>query len=199
MPKNDPHRCAWAKGPLMEQYHDTEWGLATRDEQQLYEMLLLEAFQAGLSWYVVLSKRENFRAAFDQFDPHKIAAYGEDKILQLLGDPGIIRSRRKIEGAIRNAQCFLDIQQELGSFANYLYSFTDGQVIVNTDDAFLTHTELSDTMAKDMKKRGFKFMGTVTLYSYLQAVGLVNDHEVGCFCYSSSGAPAPETLVRAKP
>lgn len=188
MNRSDPlQRCAWAKGELMERYHDTEWGVPTRQDQRLYEMLLLEAFQAGLSWYVVLKKREAFRSAFDGFDPLRIAAYGEEKIQELLQNEGIIRSRRKIQGAIANAQCFLRVQQEFGSFAAYLYSFTDGQTLTNTTDAFPTHTELSDRMAKDMKKRGFHYMGSVTLYSYLQAVGLVNDHETGCFCYPQPG------------
>lgn len=187
MPNNETTpRCAWAKGDLMERYHDTEWGVPTRDEQKLYEMFLLEAFQAGLSWYVVLKKRENFRAAFDGFDPNKIAQYDEDKIQSLLQDAGIIRARRKIEGAIQNARCFLDIQKEFGTFANYLYSFTGGQTIVNTTDQFTTTTELSDRMAMDMKKRGMRFMGSVTLYSYLQAVGVVNDHEVGCVCHAGA-------------
>lgn len=181
------NRCGWAKGALMERYHDEEWGVQTRDDEKLYEMLLLEAFQAGLSWYIILKKRENFRKAFDGFDPHKIALYGEDKITALLADEGIIRCRRKIEGAIVNAGCFLAIQREFGSFANYLYSFTDGSPVLNTTDEFTTTTELSDRMARDMKKRGMKYMGSVTLYSYLQAVGVVNDHETGCFCHPCHG------------
>lgn len=176
------HRCAWAQGPLMEHYHDNEWGVPSRDDQHLYEMLLLEAFQAGLSWYVILKKRENFRAAFSGFDATQIAAYGEDKIQALLQDAGIVRCRRKIEGAIRNAQCYLAIQQEFGTFAAYLYSFTDGKTILRSTEEIPTTTPLSDRMAKDMKKRGMKYMGSVTLYSYLQAVGLVNDHDPDCFC-----------------
>ncbi len=180
-------RCAWAKGELMERYHDTEWGVPTKDDQILYEFLLLEAFQAGLSWFVVLSKRENFRKAFDGFDAEKIAQYGESKLESLLQDPGIIRSRAKMEGAIQNARCYLAIQKEFGSFAAYLYSFTGGKTVTNTTDQFTTTTPLSDAMAKDMKKRGMKYMGSVTLYSYLQAIGLVNDHETGCFCYQQKG------------
>ncbi len=183
MPKSEPRRCAWAKGDLMERYHDTEWGVPTRDDAVLYEFLLLEAFQAGLSWYVVLKKRENFRAAFDGFDPHKIAAYDDAKVAALLTDPGIIRSRLKILGAIQNARCFLAIQQEFGSFAAYLYSFTDGHTVKSTTNEPLTHSPLSDRMAGDLKKRGMRYMGSVTLYSYLQAIGVVNDHETGCMCY----------------
>lgn len=183
MASRDPIRCAWVKGGLMEAYHDTEWGVPTRDDQRLYEMLLLEAFQAGLSWYIVLKKREAFRAAFDGFDPNKIAAYSEAKIETLLQDEGIIRCRRKIIGAIANARCFLETRKEFGSFAHYLYSFTDGKTVTNTTDEVVSRSDLSDRMAKDMKKRGFHYMGSVTLYSYLQAVGVVNDHETGCFCY----------------
>lgn len=163
----------------MERYHDEEWGVRTLDEQKLYEMLFLEAFQAGLSWRVVLSKRENFRRAFDGFQAHKIAAYGEAKVEELLKDPGIIRCRAKIEGAIVNARCFLEIQREYGSFASYLYSFTG--VIQNLTGETLTTSPLSDAISADLRGRGMKYMGSVTVYSYLQAVGVVNDHEPGCF------------------
>ena len=174
-------RCSWAKGALMERYHDEEWGVPTRDEQKLYEMLLLEAFQAGLSWYVVLSKRENFRRAFDGFDAHKIAAYDENKIAQLLSDPGLIRCRRKIEGAVVNARIFLEIQREFGSFRDYLYSFTGGEIITNESGEVITTSPVSDALSRDLRKRGMKYMGSVTVYSYLQAVGVVNDHEPQCF------------------
>lgn len=177
------HRCAWARGEEMQRYHDTLWGAPTTDDALLYEFLLLEAFQAGLSWAIILKKRENFRKAFDGFDPVKIAAYGEEKIQSLLQDPGIIRSRGKIRGAIGNARCFLEIQKEFGSFAKYLYSFTGGQTVTNTTDEFATATALSDALAGNLKKRGMAYMGSVTLYSYLQAVGVVNDHETMCFCY----------------
>jgi len=176
-------RCAWAKGGLMERYHDEEWGVPIRDDQKLYEMLLLEAFQAGLSWYVVLSKRENFRRAFDGFDAHKIAAYGEDKIEALLVDEGLIRCKRKITGAITNARVFLEIQQTFGSFAGYLDSFTGGKIIVNDTGAFRTTSPLSDAVSRDLRKRGMKYMGSVTVYSYLQAVGVINDHEPQCFMH----------------
>lgn len=180
---DDTPRCAWARGELMQRYHDAEWGAPTRDDKKLYEMLLLEAFQAGLSWYVVLSKRENFRRAFDGFDPHKIAAYGDAKIAELLQDGGIVRCRRKIEGAVANARCFLEIQREFGSFADYLYGFTDGQPIVCTDGEVRATSPLSDAISRDLKRRGMKYMGSVTVYSYLQAVGVVNDHEPGCFLH----------------
>ena len=180
--QQDKPRCTWAKGPLMQAYHDTEWGVPTRSEERLYEMLLLEAFQAGLSWHVILSKRENFRRAFDGFDPHKIAAYDEAKIARLLGDAGIVRCRRKIEAAVVNARCFLEIQRQFGSFANYLYSFA-GDEPQPSGDEVRTTSLLSDAISLDLKRRGMRYMGSVTVYSYLQAVGVVNDHEPGCFLY----------------
>lgn len=176
-------RCRWARGEQMQAYHDQEWGIATRDDRKLYEMLLLEAFQAGLSWQVVLSKRENFRQAFDQFDPHKIAAYDAQKVDLLVQDAGLIRCRRKMEAAIVNARCFLQIQQEFGTFADYLYSFTGGQVMVNTTGEVRTTSPVSDALSKDLRKRGMKYMGSVTVYSYLQAVGVINDHEPECFLH----------------
>ena len=176
-------RCRWARGELLEAYHDQEWGVPTRDDAKLYEMLLLEAFQAGLSWQVVLSKRENFRRAFDGFDPQKIAAYGAEKVDLLMQDAGLIRCRKKIEGAIANARCFLQIRQEFGSFADYLYSFTDGQVIINTSGEMLTTSPVSDALLRDLRKRGMKYMGSVTVYSYLQAVGVINDHEPQCYLH----------------
>lgn len=174
-------RCGWARGELLERYHDTEWGVPTRDEGRLYEMLLLEAFQAGLSWQVVLSKRDNFRRAFDGFDAHKIALYGEAKVEQLLSDAGLIRCRRKIEAAIVNARCFLDIQREFGSFAAYLDTFTG--IDENRTGQARTTSPVSDALSADLRRRGMKYMGSVTVYSYLQAVGWVNDHEPGCFMH----------------
>ena len=174
-------RCSWAKGELMIRYHDEEWGVPVTDDQKLYEMLLLEAFQAGLSWQVVLSKRENFRRAFDGFDACRIACYGEEKIQSLLQDPGLIRCRRKIEGAIVNARCFLAIQREFGSFGRYLHRFTGGKILQNTTGEVITTSPVSDVLSRDLRKRGMKYMGSVTVYSYLQAVGIVNDHEPGCF------------------
>lgn len=174
-------RCRWAKGELMIRYHDEEWGVPLKDDQKLYEMLLLEAFQAGLSWHVVLSKRENFRQAFDGFDVHKIACYSEEKLQSLLQDSGLIRCRKKIEAAIINARCFLAIQQEFGSFTSYLDCFTGGKILQNETGEVITTSPVSDALARDLRKRGMKYMGSVTVYSYLQAVGMVNDHEPGCF------------------
>ena len=178
-----PCRCSWARGALMEHYHDEEWGVPVRDEAKLYEMLLLEAFQAGLSWHVVLSKRENFRRAFDGFDPTRIAAYGEEKIAALLEDSGLIRCRRKMEAAICNARVYLTITETFGSFAAYLDSFTGGRTIINQTGDVITTSPLSDAISRDLKKRGMKYMGSVTVYSYLQAVGVVNDHEPQCFMH----------------
>lgn len=165
----------------MERYHDEEWGVPTRDEQKLYEMLLLEAFQAGLSWYVVLSKRENFRRAFDGFDARKIAAYDEKKIDALVQDEGLIRCRRKMAGAVNNAQVYLRIAAEFGSFAAYLDTFSGGKITVSQTDEARTTSPLSDALSKDLRRRGMEYMGSVTVYSYLQAVGIVNDHERTCF------------------
>lgn len=176
-------RCSWAKGELLERYHDDEWGVPVRNEQKLYELLLLEAFQAGLSWYVVLSKREHFREAFDGFDAHKIAAYDEAKIDELMHNEKLIRCRRKMIGAVNNAQVYLRIVEEFGSFQAYLDSFTSGQIIANPAGEILTTSPLSDAISKDLRKRGMKYMGSVTVYSYLQAIGVVNDHEKDCFMH----------------
>lgn len=181
----DKQRCSWAKGKLMERYHDEEWGKYTCDEHQLFEMLILEAFQAGLSWYVVLKKRENFRQAFDGFDAHKMAAYGQDKIDELVRNDGLIRCRRKLGAAVTNAQVYLRIVEEFGSFAAYLDSFTGGKIIRSEAALPVTTSPLSDAISKDLRKRGMKYMGSVTVYSYLQAVGIVDDHEGQCFCHSS--------------
>lgn len=179
------HRCSWAKGPLMEAYHDNEWGRPTRDEQKLYEMLLLEAFQAGLSWYVVWSKRDAFLRAFDGFDAHKIAAYGQDKIDALMKAEGIIHCRRKIEAAVGNARVFLEIERQYGSFSSYLYAFTPkGIPVANREKQPCVTSPLSDAISADLRRRGMKYMGSVTVYSYLQAVGVVNDHEPGCFLHA---------------
>ncbi|MEG1888772.1 MAG: GNAT family N-acetyltransferase [Lachnospiraceae bacterium] len=176
-------RCAWVdeKSELYTAYHDNEWGVPIFDDGKLYEMFLLECFQAGLSWITILKKRESFRMAFDGFDVQLIAQYGAEKVDRLLSDASIIRSRGKISAAICNAKIVLEIQKEFGSFSSYLWGFTDGSVIKNTSDAIATHTDLSDRMSLDMKKRGMKYVGSVTIYSFLQAVGIVNDHETGCF------------------
>lgn len=178
-------RCKWVdlKSDLYIKYHDTEWGAATYDDETLYEMLILESFQAGLSWITILKKREDFRTAFDFFDCEKVASYGESKIEELMQNEKIIRCRRKIEAAISNSRIFLNIQKEYGSFSKYIWSFTDGKVIKNEEDAFQTTSPLSDRVSRDLKKRGMKYVGSIIIYSYLQAIGVINDHEKACFCY----------------
>lgn len=181
-------RCFWVdeSSDLYVKYHDEEWGVPVYDDQKLYEMFLLETFQAGLSWITVLKKREAFREAFDGFDWKKVALYEEDKINAMMENPFIIRNRKKLEAAVKNTRIFLEIQKEFGSFSNYLWGFTDGKIIVNQDDNFSVKTDLSDQISKDMKKRGMSFVGSVTIYSYLQAIGIVNDHELSCFCRKQS-------------
>lgn len=178
-------RCRWAD-PVSElylAYHDQEWGRPEHDDQKLFEMLILEGFQAGLSWITILKKREAFRKAFDGFDPTIVTGYGPEKLEDLMADSGIVCNRRKIEAAVTNAAAFLEIQKEFGSFDRYLWGFTQGQVILNTDDQVRASSELSDRISADLKRRGMKFVGTVIIYSFLQAVGVVNDHETGCWCY----------------
>ena len=179
------NRCRWADpaSELYIAYHDQEWGVPEHDDRKLFEMLILEGFQAGLSWITILKKREAFRKAFDNFDPTIVAGYGPEKMEVLMADPGIVRNRRKIDAAVTNAAAFLEIQKEFGSFDRYLWSFTDGQVILNTDDQVRASSELSDRISKDLKRRGMKFVGTVIIYSFLQAVGVVNDHETCCWRY----------------
>ena len=174
-------RCFWVNmdNPLYVLYHDDEWGVPKYDDQELYELLILEMFQAGLSWETILNKRDNFRKAFDNFDWSKIVNYDEDKINELMQDKGIIRNRRKIEAAINNTKIFMDIQKEYGSFAKYIWSFTNNQVIIT--DSKVVSNELSDTISKELRKRGMKFVGTVIVYSYLQAIGVINSHEPVCF------------------
>ena len=174
-------RCFWVNmdNPLYVLYHDNEWGVPKYDDYELYELLILEMFQAGLSWETILNKRDNFRKAFDNFDWNKIVNYDEDKINELMQDKGIIRNRRKIEAAINNTKIFMDIQKEYGSFAKYIWSFTNNQVIIT--DSKVVSNELSDTISKELRKRGMKFVGTVIVYSYLQAIGVINSHEPVCF------------------
>ncbi len=183
----EKHRCGWCIGdPLYEAYHDQEWGVRVTGDQKLFEFLLLETFQAGLSWITILRKRENFRNAFDGFDPRKIAGYGPDKIEALLGDPGIVRNRLKIKGSIANARAFLAIQEEFGSFSNYYWGFTSGEQIRNRWKDYRqapAKTELSDRISADLKKRGFTFVGSTIVYAMMQATGMVNDHEIHCFRY----------------
>ena len=179
------NRCRWADptSDLYLAYHDQEWGRPEHDDRKLFEMLILEGFQAGLSWITILKKREAFRQAFDNFDPVLVAEYSPEKLETLMSNPGIVRNRRKIEASVQNAKVFLEVQKEFGSFDRYLWGFTQGQVILNTDDVVRASTELSDRISKDLKRRGMKFVGTVIIDSFLQAVGVVNDHETGCWCY----------------
>lgn len=180
-------RCGWCKGDkLYEAYHDQEWGVPLYDDRQLFEFLILETFQAGLSWITILRKRENFRAAFDNFDYHKIANYSEGKIDKLMSDPGIIRNSLKIKASVSNAQAFQQIQQEHGSFSKYIWSFVDGCPIQNDLKNYRdapAQTELSQKISKDLKKKGFKFVGPTVVYAHMQATGMVNDHEVTCHRY----------------
>lgn len=184
-------RCGWCEGDtLYEAYHDQEWGNPVRDDETLFEFLLLETFQAGLSWITILRKRENFRKAFDNFDYRKIAQYGEAKYEALLLDAGIIRNKLKIKAAISNAQAFIKIQEEFGSFSHYYWDWTQGEPIVNSFDKLSdipATTPLSDALSKDLKKRGFKFVGSTVIYAHMQATGMVNDHILGCHRYPVNG------------
>ncbi|MBD5450863.1 MAG: DNA-3-methyladenine glycosylase I [Lachnospiraceae bacterium] len=173
-------RCVWAnpKNELYIKYHDEEWGQPVHDDHRLFEMLILESFQAGLSWECVLNKREAFRQAFDGFDLNKVCAYDEEKMEALRQDEGIIRNRLKIKAAVRNAKIFRDIAAEYGSFSDYLWGYTNGQVVYENDKV---SSPLSDKISKDLKKRGMTFVGTTIIYSYLQAVGVIYSHEDGCF------------------
>ena len=180
-------RCRWAdpSSALYLAYHDQEWGVPEHDDRKLFEMLILEGFQAGLSWITILKKREAFRWAFDGFDPAVVAEYGPEKLEALCADPSIVRNRRKIQSAVQNAKVFLEIQREFGSFDRYLWGFTQGQIVWNTDDQPRASSPLSDQISKDLKRRGMKFVGSVIIYSVLQAVGVVNDHETGCWRYGA--------------
>jgi DNA-3-methyladenine glycosylase I len=164
MKKHELKRCAWARNPLAIAYHDREWGVPVRDDQILFEFLILEGAQAGLSWDTILAKRENYRKAFDRFDPRKVARYGAAKKRELLGNAGIVRNRAKIESAVLNARAFLEVQDEFGTFSAYLWRFTD-----------------AGALSKDLKRRGFKFVGPTIMYAFMQAVGMVNDHSRDCF------------------
>lgn len=178
-------RCFWVdeNSQIYKDYHDNEWGVPKYNDHELFELLILEGFQAGLSWITVLKKREAFRSAFDNFDVKKVANYDEKKIEKLLQNEKIIRSRSKINSAILNAKIFIEIQKEFGSFSKYIWGYTDGKIIKNKDNKFEVSTPLSDKISKDLKKRGMKYVGTVIIYSYLQSVGIVNDHETTCFKY----------------
>lgn len=178
-------RCDWCgNDPLYIKYHDEEWGVPKKDDRELFEIFLLETFQAGLSWITILRKRENFRKAFDGFNYKKIAGYDENKINSLLADEGIVRNRLKIKAAINNAQKFIEIQDEFGSFSNYIWGFVNHEPILNRPKSLKevpATTEISDRLSKDLKKRGFKFVGSTIVYAFMQAAGLVDDHLEGCF------------------
>lgn len=177
-------RCRWCnlKNPVYVKYHDEEWGKPLYDDKKLCELLILECFQAGLSWECVLNKREAFRAAFDDFDINKVICYGEEKREALMQNPGIIRNRLKIKAAVMNSVIFRDIQREFGSFSNYIWSFT-GHQVVREEYTERTTSPLSDTISKDLKRRGMTFVGSTIIYSYLQAIGVINGHSGDCFCY----------------
>lgn len=185
MNKSDMTRCHWCNtnSPLYVAYHDTEWGVPVHDDRKLFEMLLLESFQAGLSWECILNKREAFRKAFDGFNYNKVAEYDGPKLAALQQDKGIIRNRLKISAAVGNAKAFINIQNEYGSFDKYVWSFTDGKTIVECNK---TSSSLSDCLSKDLQKRGMKFVGTTIIYSFLQAIGIINSHEEGCWLYRYS-------------
>ncbi len=182
-------RCDWAKNDLAIRYHDTEWGVPLHDDRKLFEFLILEGAQAGLSWDTILRKRENYRAAFDNFDAQKIALYDDAKCTELLQNEGIIRNRLKIASAVRNAKCYLQTVEEFGSFDKYIWSFVDGKPIINSWENIKqvpASTEISDALSKDLKKRGFNFVGSTIMYAFMQACGLVNDHLVSCFRYNET-------------
>jgi DNA-3-methyladenine glycosylase I len=180
-------RCTWAgTDPIYIKYHDTEWGIPLHDDRKLFEFLVLDGFQAGLSWITILKKRSNYRKAFDQFDPEKIAGYNLHKVKALLSDKGIVRNKLKIEAALQNANAFLVVQKEFGSFNDYIWQFTGGKTIKNawkTLAEIPAQTSVSASMSKDLKKRGFKFVGPKICYAFMQAAGMVNDHVVDCFRY----------------
>jgi DNA-3-methyladenine glycosylase I len=183
-------KCGWAKKPLDIEYHDTEWGVPVHDDTQLFEYLVLDAFQAGLSWSTILNKRENFRKAFDNFDYKKISNYTQEKIDELIQDKSIVRNKLKINSTVKNAKAFIKVQQEFGSFDKYIWSFTGGKTITNNwkelNEIPATSKE-SDAMSKDLKKRGFTFVGSTICYAFMQAAGMVNDHLTHCFRHKEVG------------
>jgi DNA-3-methyladenine glycosylase I len=201
--RNNPRaltRCAWASNPLSIRYHDEEWGVPVHDDRRLFEFLILEGAQAGLSWDTILQKRENYRAAFDGFDPESISRYGRRKIQSLLRNPGIVRNRLKIASAIQNAKACLKVQQEFGSFDRYIWQFVAGTPLVNSRRTLKqvpARTPLSDAMSKDLKKRGFNFVGSTICYAFMQAVGMVNDHNLKCFRYAQLGAAKRPPAAKA--
>ena len=181
------HRCDWVtQDAIYRDYHDHEWGVPVHDDILLFEMLILEGAQAGLSWYTILKKRENYRAAFASFDPRQVATFTEVKVIDLLQDPGIVRNRLKVASAVGNARAFLALQNQYGTFSEYLWNFVDGKPLIHhytSVQEVPAHNDLSDTISKDLKHRGFRFVGTTIIYSYLQAVGVVMDHIQTCFRY----------------
>ena len=184
-------RCPWPEGDeLMVRYHDREWGVPLHNDRKLFEFLVLEGMQAGLSWRTILHKRENFRRAFDGFDFEKVARYGARDVKRLLADAGIIRNKAKIRAAINNAQRFLEIRKEFGTFDRYIWGFVDDKPVLNRRrrlSQLPARTPLSDAISADLKKRGFQFVGSTVIYAHMQATGMVNDHIVGCFCYGAAG------------
>lgn len=188
MENEDKIRCNWTNHhPLNIAYHDAEWGVPVHDDRKLFEFLVLDAFQAGLSWLTILKKRDNFRHAFDNFQPEIIARYSEEKIQELLQDTGIIRNKLKVRAAVTNARAFLEVQKEFGTFDRYIWQFTGHKTILNqwtSESQIPVSTKESDAMSKDLKTRGFKFVGTTICYAFMQAAGMINDHTTDCFRYS---------------
>jgi DNA-3-methyladenine glycosylase I len=190
VPNREVVRCAWARNPLAIRYHDKEWGVPVHNDRRLFEFLILEGAQAGLSWDTILQKRMRYRQVFDGFDPKKVSQYDSMKVRQLLADPGIVRNRLKIASAIQNARAFLAVRDEFGTFNSYLWRFVNGAPVVNRRDAGQTlpaKTAVSDALSKDLQKRGFKFVGSTICYAFMQAVGIVNDHSATCFRYQELG------------
>ena len=185
-----PTRCAWATTPLGIPYHDAEWGVPLHDDRLLFEFLILEGAQAGLSWELILQKRDAYRIAFDDFDPEIVAAYGDDKVAELLANPGIVRNRLKVAAAIGNARAFLDAQQEFGSFDAYVWDFVGGSTVTNAWQSLSdipAKTPQSEAMSKELRRRGFRFVGPTICYAFMQATGMVNDHTTDCFRYGEVG------------
>lgn len=185
--KNKGMRCCWSTTEKYDDYHDNEWGRPLHDEIRLFEMLILEGMQAGLSWITILNKRDAFREAFDGFDPVKVAEYGEDKISELMANAGIVRNKLKINAAVTNARLFLEIQKKYGSFDSFIWAYVDGKPVINhfKDMSELpASTDLSDRISGDLKKMGFKFVGSTIIYAYMQSIGMVNDHLTHCFLYN---------------
>ena len=183
--RREPKRCPWPTNPLAIRYHDREWGVPARNDRKLFEFLILEGAQAGLSWDTILRKRENYRKAFDGFDPARISKYTAKKKRSLMKDEGIVRNRLKIESAVVNAKCFLALRKEYGSFSAYVWKYVDGKPLQNRHRSAATipaRTEISDALSKDLRGRGFKFVGSTIMYAFMQATGMVNDHLQGCFC-----------------